>query len=82
VFWIVRKGRREPFSRLETERWVKPTVGSNPTLILRLVADRKPLDNLPVDLRSRSMKAVGELYCPDVRARKGLSKVPKREHKA
>jgi NAD(P)-dependent dehydrogenase (short-subunit alcohol dehydrogenase family) len=51
-------------------------------LLETIIADRKLLLDLPLALRGRLMKATGEVYCPDVSARKGLIKARNREHKA
>ncbi len=47
-----------------------------------IIADRKLLLDLPVEVRGRFLKAAGEVYCPEVSARKGLVKARNREHKA
>ena len=51
-------------------------------LLETIVADRKLLLDLPLEARGRLMKATGEVYCPEVSARKGLIKARNREHKA
>jgi NAD(P)-dependent dehydrogenase (short-subunit alcohol dehydrogenase family) len=47
-----------------------------------IIADRKLLLDLPLEVRGKLMKATGEVYCPEVSARKGLIKARNREHKA
>jgi NAD(P)-dependent dehydrogenase (short-subunit alcohol dehydrogenase family) len=77
----------------ETEHYPGPNgVGPDPILTARIqaaaevleeiIANRKVLLDLPVEVRGRLLKAAGEVYCPDVSARKGLVKAKNREHKA
>src|SRR5436190_2122349 len=47
-----------------------------------IIADRKRLLDLSPEVRGRLLKATGEVYCPEVSARKGLLKARKREHAA
>jgi len=47
-----------------------------------IIADREVLDGLPAEIRERLMRAVGEVLCPDMKARKALIKIRQREHKA
>lgn len=57
-------------------------VESAAELLELIIADRKLLLDLPVQMRNRLMKAAGEVYCPEVSARKGLIKARNKEHKA
>lgn len=45
------------------------------------VADRESLLNLPTEIRGRLLKAVSDVFCPDVLSRKNLVKARNREHK-
>ncbi|MGV3531396.1 MAG: SDR family NAD(P)-dependent oxidoreductase, partial [Chthoniobacteraceae bacterium] len=45
------------------------------------VTDRESLLSLPAEVRGRLLKAVGEVFCPDVASRKNLVKARNREHK-
>jgi NAD(P)-dependent dehydrogenase (short-subunit alcohol dehydrogenase family) len=51
-------------------------------LLETIIADRKLLLDLPIEVRGRLMKAAGEVYCPEVSARKGLIKARNNEHRA
>ena len=77
----------------DTEHFPEPNgVGPDPILTARvhaaaemleaIIANRKVLLDLPVEVRGRLLKAAGEVYCPDVSARKGLIKAKNREFKA
>lgn len=57
-------------------------VQSAAELLEAIIADRKLLLDLPVEVRGRLLKAAGEVYCPDVSERKGLVKARNREFKA
>ena len=51
-------------------------------LLESIMADRDILRELPAETRERLMRAVGEVHCPDLKARKGIFKARQREHKA
>jgi NAD(P)-dependent dehydrogenase (short-subunit alcohol dehydrogenase family) len=51
-------------------------------LLERLAADRALLAQLSVEDRTRLLTAAGEIYCPDVRARRRLVKAKIRQRKA
>ncbi len=51
-------------------------------LLEALMADRTLLSTFSDEERSRLMRAAGEVYCPDVTARKGMLKAKNRAHKA
>ncbi len=57
-------------------------VESAAAVLETIIADRKLLLDLPVELRGRFLKAAGEVYCPEVSARKGLIKARNHEHRA
>lgn len=50
-------------------------------LLEAVMADRTLLSGFSDEERSRLMRAAGEVYCPDVTARKGLLKAKNRAHK-
>ncbi len=47
-----------------------------------IIADREVMCDLPAETRERLMRAVGEVHCPDMKARKALVKTRQREQKA
>jgi NAD(P)-dependent dehydrogenase (short-subunit alcohol dehydrogenase family) len=59
-----------------------PRVEAAAELLERIIADRDLLRELPDEMRERLMRAVGEVYSPDLKARKGRYKARHREHQA